>query len=230
MKKIGIIGGLSAESTIEYYKIIIKRYNEIKGGLSYPELIIDSLDLGKMTNFVSNNEWDKVLFELESSAHRLIKAGAEVLIMATNTPHIVFDKLEKQITTPILSIMNAIAEAIVKRKLKKVGLLGTRFTMQSDYYLKALQKYGIDVISPTLEDQKIIDDIIWEELVRHILTAESKQKYLAVIENLKNEGAEGIILGCTEIPLLIKQDDCDIPVFDTAYIHSIHVLEYALKE
>ncbi len=126
--------------------------------------------------------------------------------------------------------MEVTAKAIVKMKLRKVGLLGTRFTMQSDFYPKALKKLGIDVISPEPADQQVIDDIVWKELTYYVLKEESKQKYLAVIENLKNAGAEGVILGCTEIPLLISQEDCDIPVFDTSYIHSIFVLEYAMKE
>ena len=127
-------------------------------------------------------------------------------------------------------LMEATAKAIVKRKLRKVGLLGTRFTMQSDFYPKALKEFGIDVLSPEPADQQIIDDVIWKELTYHILNEESKQKYLAVIENLKNDGAEGVILGCTEIPLLISQEDCDIPVFDTTYIHSIYTMEYAMKK
>ncbi len=230
MKKIGLIGGLSAESTIEYYKIIVRTYNKLMDGISFPELVIDSLDLGKIGNYMSNNEWDKVLDELEKSAIRLVKADAEVIIIATNTPHKVYDKLVERIDVPILSIMEATAKAIVKMKLRKVGLLGTRFTMQSDFYPKVLKKFGIDVISPEPADQQVIDDVIWKELTYHVLKEESKQKYLAVIENLKNAGVEGVILGCTEIPLLISQENCDIPVFDTTYIHSIFVLEYAMKE
>ena len=126
--------------------------------------------------------------------------------------------------------MEATAEEIKRKNLKKVGLLGTRFTMQSDYYQKALKKFDIDVIVPIAEDQKIIDDIIWKELTYHIISEESKQKYLTVMDNLLKSGAEGIILGCTEIPLLIKQDDCDYPLFNTTYLHSIYTLNYAMKE
>jgi aspartate racemase len=230
MKKIGIIGGLSVESTLEYYKIIARRYNKIVGGAASPNLVIDSLDLQKVTDWFAKDEWDKVLEELVLSANNLIAAKAKVIILATNTPHIVFNELEKKITKPMISIMDAVAKEIKKQNLKKVGLIGTKFTMQADYYPKAFEKYGIEIITPNPEDQKIINEIIYKELTFHVLNETSREKYLEIIYRLNEMGAEGVILGCTEIPLLIKQEDCDIPVFDTATIHSLAVLEYALKD
>ncbi|MBN1329414.1 MAG: amino acid racemase [Candidatus Heimdallarchaeota archaeon] len=230
MKKIGIIGGLSAQSTIEYYRIIVEEFNKIKGGVSSPELIIDSLDLQKISDYMIKNEWDLILEKLVESAIRLIFGGAEIIILATNTPHKVFDKLAPRVAVPMISIMDATAESIIEKQLKKVALIGTRFTMQSTFYKTVLAKYNIEMIVPSEDDQKIIDEIIWSELTHHILSVGSKIKYLQVIERLKHEGAEGVILGCTEIPLLITQDDCDLPVFDTTYLHSMAVLKKSLEE
>jgi len=230
MKKIGIIGGLSAESTLEYYKTIVREYNKIVGGLASPNLVIDSLDLQKVTDWMEEDEWDKVLEELVSSANNLISAKVEVIILATNTPHIVFNELEKRVSKPMISIMDATAKEIKKQNLKKVGLIGSKFTMQADYYPKAFEKYDLETITPIPEDQKVINEIIYKELTFHILNETSREKYLEIIYRLNEMGAEGVILGCTEIPLLIKQTDCDIPVFDTATIHALSVLEYALKD
>ncbi|MCK5298412.1 MAG: amino acid racemase, partial [Candidatus Heimdallarchaeota archaeon] len=164
MKKIGIIGGLSVESTLEYYKIISRSYNKIVGGSSSPNLVIDSLDLQKLTDWFAADEWDKVLEELYLSATNLIAAKAEVIIMATNTPHIVFNELEAKVSKPMISIMDVVAKEIKKHNLKKVGLIGSKFTMQGDYYQKAFEKYGLEIITPTPEDQKIISRIIYKEL------------------------------------------------------------------
>ncbi|MCG3253256.1 MAG: amino acid racemase [Candidatus Heimdallarchaeota archaeon] len=230
MKKIGIIGGLSFESTLEYYKIIARSYNKIVGGAASPNLVIDSLDLQKVTDWFVNDEWDKVLEELVSSANNLIAAKAEVIILATNTPHIVFNKLEKKVSKPMISIMDATAREIKKQNLKKIGLIGTKFTMQGEYYPKAFEKFDLEIIAPSLEDQEIIHEIIYKELTFHVLNETSREKYLEIIYRLHEKGAEGVILGCTEIPLLIKQEDCKIPVFDTATIHALSVLRYAMND
>ncbi|MHA1435239.1 MAG: aspartate/glutamate racemase family protein [Candidatus Heimdallarchaeota archaeon] len=230
VKKIGIIGGLSPESTVEYYKIITRKYNEQKGKNAFPELTIESLDLQEFTDLMIANDLTKVLNFLLAAAESLMKSGAELIILATNTPHIVFNELAKKVKVPMLSIMEATGEAIKKQGLQKIGLIGTRFTMNSSYYQDALEKYDIEVITPTQEDKKIIDTIIYSELTYHILTDESRQRYLQVIERLQQKGAQGIILGCTEIPLLVKQEDCKIPVFDTTTIHALATLQRALKD
>ena len=230
MKKIGIIGGLSFESTLEYYKIIARSYNKIVGGAASPNLVIDSLDLQKVTDWFVNDEWDKVLEELVSSANNLIAAKAEVIILATNTPHIVFNKLEKKVSKPMISIMDATAREIKKQNLKKIGLIGTKFTMQGEYYPKAFEKYELEIVTPSPEDQKIINEIIYKELTFHVLNETSREKYLEIIYRLHEKDAEGVILGCTEIPLLIKQEDCKIPVFDTATIYALSVLRYAMND
>ncbi len=229
MKKIGIIGGLSAESSVEYYKILIKEYNRRVGGSSSPLLIIDSLDLSEVVGLMSQGNWDGVFNIIHQSAVNLEKAGAEVIIIATNTVHKVFDRVENEIETPMISILDVTAEAVKSLSLKKVGLLGTIFTMQLDFFQKVFQKYSLEIIVPNEEDQEYVNKVIFDELTFHILTHESKKGYLEVIERLKEEGAEGVILGCTEIPLLIQQEDCPIPVFDTTTIHALATLEYSLE-
>ncbi|MCE7740967.1 MAG: aspartate/glutamate racemase family protein [Candidatus Heimdallarchaeota archaeon] len=229
MKKIGIIGGLSAESSVEYYKILIKEYNRRVGGAASPLLIIDSLNLGEVVELMKKDNWDEVFRIIHQSATNLEKAGAEVIIIATNTIHKVFDRVESEITTPMISILDVTAEAAKSLNLKKVGLLGTIFTMQSDFYHKAFQKHNIEIIVPNPEDQEFVNKVIFDELTYHILTPESKAGYIEIIWRLRDEGAEGVILGCTEIPLLIQQDDCPIPVFDTTTLHALAALEYALK-
>ena len=229
MKKIGIIGGLSPESSVEYYKIIIEEYNKRVGGLSSPLLIIDSLNLGEVVGYMREDNWDEVYKIILQSALNLEKAGAEVIIIATNTIHKVFERVEKAIEIPLISIVEVTAKTAQSLDLRKVGLLGTKFTMQSDFYHKIFENYDMEIIVPSLEDQKYIDRVIFEELTYHIIKAESKAGYLEVIWRLRDEGAEGIILGCTEIPLLIQQEDSPLPVFDTTTLHAVAVLDYALK-
>ncbi|MBN1328103.1 MAG: amino acid racemase [Candidatus Heimdallarchaeota archaeon] len=230
MKKIGIIGGMSAYSTIDYYRIIIDEYKKIHPGAMAPELVIDSLNHGKMAKLIATNRWDKVLNELVHSAENLMKAKAEVLIIAANTPHILFDKFVKKVKVPMISIMEATGKAIQNKKLTKVGLIGTKNTMDADYYSKTLNKMGIEIIVPEEEDKRLIDEIIKKELILNILTEESKRKYIQIMDKLRNVGVEGIILGCTEIPMLIKEKDYSLPLFDTTYLHAKAVLDYVLKE
>jgi aspartate racemase len=230
MKKIGIVGGLSVESTLEYYKIIVKEYQKIKGDFSSPLIVIDSLNLKPVSELMAEDDWDSVFDILKNSFQNIVSAGAEVGLLATNTPHMVFDRLAESITIPLISIMEATAQAIRKQSLTKVGLLGTRFTMTKGFYQKALTAYDISVVVPDNSNRKIIDQIIWQELVLHKITRESKKKYLQIIAKLVNQGAQGIILGCTEIPLLIKQNDCSNPVFNTTNIHAKAILDYAMNK
>jgi len=230
MKKIGIIGGLSSESTIEYYRLLVRQYNKMKGGLSSPSIIIESMDLETLTNQMQAENYSEMLASLKQAAKNLVAGGAEVVIMATNTPHIVFEDLEKGVPVPMISIMEATAHKIIEKKIAKVGLLGTRFTMQTGYYHRALKKFNIEVIVPEPDDMKLIDKIIYEELVYHTITEESKNVYLEIIKKLQQDGAQGVILGCTEIPLLVKQEDSPIPVFDTTTNHALAVLNFALAD
>jgi aspartate racemase len=229
MRKIGIIGGLSAESTVEYYKILIDEYSKLKGGLASPLVIIDSLNLEEVRDLVDINKWDKVTQIILHSAKNLEKAGAEVIIIATNTIHKIFENIQENINTPMISIVDATAEAIKDQKLKTVGLLGTTYAIEAEFYQDSLKKHGLETIIPNQKDQEYVNDVIFDELVHHILKTESKEGYLEVIMKLQEMGAEGVILGCTEIPLLIKQEESPIPVFDTTTIHVLAALEFALN-
>ncbi|MHA1778401.1 MAG: aspartate/glutamate racemase family protein, partial [Candidatus Heimdallarchaeaceae archaeon] len=164
-----------------------------------------------------------------NSAKALEAAGAKIIVIATNTIHKIYDKLASSIETEIISIMDATAEKIKAAGITKVGLLGTKFTMQEDFYPKALARYGIEVLVPLEEEQEIINRIIWQELTHHVITEESRKSYMAIIQNLASRGAGGVILGCTEIPLLIQQKHSSIPVFDTTKIHALAALKEAMK-
>jgi len=229
MKKIGIVGGLSAESTIEYYKILIAEYNKRKGGMASPLLVIDSLNLEELVGLVSEDKWDEVFEIIFQSAKYLESAGAEVIIIATNTIHKIFDRMQKAIKTHMISILEVTAEAAKNLNLRKIGLLGTKFTMQGDFFQEVFERYNLEIIVPEQGDQEYVNDVIFKELTFNIINEKSKHGYIEVIKKLQEMGAEGVILGCTEIPLLIKEEDSPIPTFDTTTLHANAALEYAIK-
>jgi aspartate racemase len=228
-KKIGIIGGLSPESTVSYYLNITRKYVEQFGNYSYPEIIIYSVNLENYHVWRNENRWDKIEDDLVRVANQLKGSGADLGVIATNTMHKVFRGLQSKTILPFIHILEPTINAILKSGIKKVGLLGTKFTMSQQFYKEELISKGLICLVPGTEQQEIIHQIIEEELVRGILTAESKRKYLTVINDMVKRGAEGIILGCTEIPLLINQSDCEVPVFDTAILHSDAALELAVS-
>ncbi|NIQ07865.1 MAG: aspartate/glutamate racemase family protein [Candidatus Korarchaeota archaeon] len=230
MKKIGLVGGMSPESTIEYYKILVREYNKRKGGVSSPEVALESVNLQQISEWMECGAWDKIYKRILRSIENLSKIGAEVIIIASNTPHKIFNRLSHSVDVPMISIMDATAEAVTSAGLHKVALLGTKFTMQSDFYPKTFARYDLTLITPSQADQIYINQVIWEELVHHILRQESREGYLNVIERLRKKGAEGVVLGCTEISLLITQEDCPIPVFDTTKLHAMATLQFALHE
>ncbi|MFI5139497.1 MAG: aspartate/glutamate racemase family protein [Sphingobacteriales bacterium] len=227
-KKIGIIGGLSPESTVSYYLYITRKYVELFGNYSYPEIIIYSVNLENYHNWREENRWDKIALDLIATADKLKQAGADFGLIATNTMHKVFTEVQAQTALPLIHILKPTIDALKKAGIKKVGLLGTRFTMSETFYKNDLILNGLIPITSTDEQQKIIHQIIEQELVRGLLKEDSKRKYLAVIDYLIGKGAEGIILGCTEIPLLIQQNNCPVPVFDTAILHADASLQFAL--
>jgi aspartate racemase len=228
-KKIGIIGGLSPESTVTYYLHITRKYVEQFGDYSYPDIIIYSVNLENYHIWRGENRWDKIADDIISVSEKLKGAGADFCIIATNTMHKVFDDVVKKVNMPFIHILTPTIAEIQKAGINKVGLLGTKSTMVESFYKDKLLENGISTIVPTAKQQEIIHKIIVEELVRGEIKNDSKQIYLDVISNLKESGAEGIILGCTEIPLLISQSDCSIAVFDTAVLHANAALEYAIS-
>jgi len=229
-KRIGILGGLTPESTVPYYMHIIHRYEEMFHNHAYPEVVIFSVSFQKFDDWMAVEDWESMELALADGLHALNDAGADFAVIATNTMHNLFDKLDKRNIIPLLSLVDATAAEVSKAGIKKVGLIGTRFAMNKPYYRIGLAKYGIEAVVPDADDQAYISKIIFEELSYGVLKDESRKGYLAIMERLKEKGAQGIILGCTEIPLLIKQEHTKIPVFDTTRIHAEAALQWALKE
>jgi aspartate racemase len=229
MKIIGLIGGTTWISTLEYYRIINETVNEKLGDKHSASCILYSVDYEE--KIIKNcDNWNEISKLYISTAKILEKAGAQLIIICANTIHKISDAVENSINIPLIHIADATGEKIVEKNIKKVGLLGTKCTMSEDFYKKRLKdKYGIETIVPNNNDQEIIDYIICEELTFNIIKKSSKQKYLRIIKKLISNGADGIILGCTEIPLLIKISDIDIPVFDTTKIHAKKAVECSLK-
>lgn len=225
MKTIGILGGLGPESTISYYAYITRKYYEMRGDYDYPEIIIYSLQFSK---FIGRGY--EAADDVRAAIERLAAAGADFVVAACNSIHIVYDDVSKQVPIPWISIIDVTAERIEKDGLSKVGLLGTVFTMGKGFYRKGLARHGIEAITPDPEAQKKINEIIYGELVRNVVTDGSRQYVLGCAEALKREGAQGVVLACTELPFLIRQADVDMPVFDTAALHAQKALDLALEQ
>jgi len=229
-KKIGILGGMSPESTSEYYQYITRTYLQRYGDHGYPEILIYSVTFQPYVDWPKTGRWDLIAAGLGQAARRLQDAGADFVIIATNTMHMVVDEILSQIDIPVLSLLDVVADAVQAKAIRNVALLGTAFTMGNRFYHNVLEKRGIRVTTPGADDQLYINRIIYDELVNGELHAESRAGYLRVIEKLGAEGARGVILGCTEIPLLIKQADTPLPLFDTTLLHAEAALNYAIGE
>lgn len=217
-KRIGILGGMSPESTIEYYRFLTKK--------SFPEITICSVDFDKIMKLQNLGNKKEYIQELIKGIKVLEKAGADFAIIASNTPHIVFEEVQKQVKIPLISIVKAAAERAKKDSLKEVLLLGTKFTMSSDYYKKDFERLGVHIITPKKLEQELINKIIYEELIHGIIKQESKMKLLKLIQNYK---VGGVVLGCTELPLLIKPSDLNIKVINTLEVHATKALEFSLQ-
>jgi aspartate racemase len=228
-KKIGIIGGLSPESTVTYYEYIIRNYAERSGNSYYPEIIIYSVNFQRYIDWAKAGDWKELASNMIDAARSLERAGADFGLIATNTMHIVFDDVQDAVDIPFLHIIDATAEAIKKHHLSKIGLIGTKFTMSEPFYKDRLAANDIATIVPEADDQEVIDRVIFEELVRGLTTEESHRSFVGIIDKLKHVGAEGVILGCTEIPLLIGEKDCSLPLFDTTTLHAEKALQYAIS-
>lgn len=227
-KTIGILGGMSPESTQEYYKYITRTYTSRYGDHGYPEIIIYSVSFQSYIDWPKDGRWDLVAQGLAQAAQRLQAAGADFIIIATNTMHIVIDQVRALVGIPVLSLLDAVADAILTRGMSTVGLLGTRFTMENPFYQDALAPRGISLLVPDEEDRKLVNTIIYDELVAGQIRDESRGEFVAIIRRLAARGAEGVILGCTEIPLLVNEADAGLPLFDTTAIHAEAALKYAM--
>lgn len=229
MKAIGILGGMSPESTRHYYEHIIRKYFDRFNDYNYPEIIIYSVNFQKYVRWQNENNWSAAADDMIKVFGSLAKAGADFGIIATNTMHKVFDEVQKSSQIPILSIMDAAADRIVAAGKMKVGLLGTIFTMREQFYKTALERKGIDVVVPPEGDQVLINRVIFDELTRGLVTNESKAMFVQVVKGMAESGCEGVVLGCTEIPMVISEDDTEITLFNTTTIHAESALDYALK-
>jgi aspartate racemase len=228
-KRIGILGGLTPESTVPYYMHIVHRYEEMHHDHSYPEVVVFSVSFQRFEDWMEVEDWESMELELTKGLHALHDAGADFAVIATNTMHNLYEKLDRRNIIPLLSLVDATGAEVKKAGIKKVGLIGTKFAMNKPYYREGLAKYGIKVVVPDEKDQAYIGKVIFEELSYGILNDESRKGYLEIMDRLKAKGAQGVILGCTEIPLLIKQEHTKIPVFDTTTIHAEAALQFALK-
>jgi len=229
MKTIGLIGGMSWESSSEYYRIINETVRERLGGLHSAECIMYSADFEEIENLQHQGKWEELTKLMINFARKLEGAGADFIVICTNTMHKMAEEVENNTNIPLLHIADATAEKIIEKGLGKLGLLGTNFTMEEDFFKKRLEeKYNIQVIIPSQNDRRIIDSVIYNELCLGIIKQSSKEKYKEVINRLISDGAHGVILGCTEIPLLIGQGDVEIPLFDTTAIHAKSAVEFAL--
>jgi aspartate racemase len=230
MKIIGLIGGISWVSTADYYKLINQGINEKMGDLNFSECLLYSFNYADIKKNNENNDWDSTFNMLLKGCQFLQQGGAEAIILCANTMHLIADRLEEAIDVPIIHIATETAKEIQKQNLKKVGLLGTKFTMELDFFKDKLIAQGIEAIIPESENDKdFIHTTIFEELGKGLVTPETKKRYLEIANELIKRGAEGIILGCTEIPLVILPEDVDVPVFDTTLIHSKAAVEFQLS-
>ncbi|MFI5163834.1 MAG: aspartate/glutamate racemase family protein [Bacteroidia bacterium] len=229
MKTLGLIGGTSWVSTVDYYKLINQMTNERLGGLNAAKLFLYSINFEEFRQFGERNDWNGAGAFLSDIAKKLENAGAQAIVICANTPHIAAEMVQQHIKIPIIHIAEETAKEIAKQKIKKVALLGTRFTMEQDFFKKRLLNYGIETLIPTAEeDKEFVHTTIFSELGKGIFADETKKRYLEIIEKLRLKGAEGVILGCTEIPMLVKQSDCSITAFDTTLIHAKAAVDFAL--
>ena len=229
LKTIGLIGGMSWESTATYYKIINGTVKEKLGGLHSAKCILYSVDFQEIEECQANGNWEKSGEILGEAAYNLEKAGADFIVICTNTMHKVVNQIKEKISIPILHIAEMTAEKILEKGLKNIALLGTKYTMEQDFYKSKLIEKGINVIIPDKNDIETINEVIYDELCLGTINFNSKKKFLEIVDKLRSKGAEGIILGCTEIGLLIKNEDTDVPLFDTAIIHAEQAAMYSIK-
>lgn len=230
MKTIGLLGGMSWESSSVYYSLLNKMTQAEFGGSYSCPCILHSFDFQVIDNLQHQGKWPELGMTLAKAAKNLELSGAELIIICTNTMHLVANEIQNNIGIPVIHIVDTVASEIKNRGIKKVGLLGTKFTMEKSFFSDRLkEKHKINCITPSQKERDLIHGVIYTELIRGKIVDKSKAQFIEIIENLKNNGAEGIILGCTEIPLLVKQEDTSIPIFDTTSIHAAAAFNEAKK-
>ncbi|MBU2713975.1 aspartate/glutamate racemase family protein [Zooshikella harenae] len=230
MKTIGLLGGMSWESTATYYQLINEGVKHKLGGLHSAKIILYSVDFAPLERFQHDGDWSEIACMLAEKALCVKSAGADFLLICTNTMHKVAPYIEEKISIPLLHIADATAQSLITQGIKKVGLLGTAFTMEDDFYKGRLhEKHGLNVLVPKDYDRQIVHQVIYQELCQGKVTEASKEAFLRIIGDLQEQGAEGVILGCTEIGLLVNQSDTHVSLFDTTHIHADFAIETALS-
>ena len=230
MKTVGLIGGMSWESTASYYRIINQGIKARLGGLHSAKIVLNSVDFAEVEAMQQAGDWQLSAELLKSSARSLEAAGAQCIMICTNTMHKVADEVAATVSLPLIHVADTTARVLIAKGVTKVALLGTRFTMSEPFYKTRLEQRGVDVVVPTDDEQTVIHDIIYQQLCLGDIREDSKQQYLDIINSLQHQGAQSVVLGCTEIGLLISQQDTDIPLFDTAEIHANAAVEFALSD
>ncbi len=230
MRTIGLIGGMSWESSAEYYRIINQETNRRLGGVHSAQCLMWSADFDEIKRLQHEGEWGRLGEEMKAAALRLERGGANFIVLCTNTMHRLADAISSSVSIPLLHIADPTADKIRAAGIERIGLLGTAFTMEQDFYKGRLQeRHGLDVIVPDESDRRIVHEIIYKELVLGIVRPESRQAYREIIARLIARGAQGIILGCTEIMLLVSDEDSAVPLFDTTTIHAVAAVDFALR-
>lgn len=231
MKTIGLIGGMSWQSTTEYYQVINETVAKKLGGLHSAKIVLYSVDFAEIEEMQHQNKWEDATKLMIHAAQNIEKSGANLILICTNTMHLMADDIANSINIPLLHIIDAVANKINSLGFTNVGLLGTRFTMENNFYRgRLINKHKIGVVTPNKADRIRVHNIIYHELCLGEIKISSKEALKKIITRLGNKNAQGIILGCTELPLLIKQDDCSIPLLDTTRIHAEAAVDYALEK
>ena len=228
-KRIGILGGLTPESTVSYYEYIFRKYEELYGDLAYPEIVICDVGFQRFADWMREDDWDSIKDALVDGLNWLSAAGADFGKIATNSMHLLFEELEAESALPLISIVEATAEAIRKDGLSVVGLLGTRFTMEKPFYIEVFKRHSIQTVVPAKKDRGYINRVVFEELAKGKILAESRNQFLRIIDDLTGRGAQGIVLGCTEIPLLVTPESTEVKLFNTVVIHADKALKHAIS-
>ena len=230
MKTIGLIGGMSWESSVEYYRVINETARERLGGLHSAQCLMYSVDFAEIEAMQSEGRWEDAAQAMIDAAQRLQRGGADFIVLCTNTMHKLADAMQRSMSVPLLHIADATAEQIKAQGLTTIGLLGTRFTMEEDFYRgRLIERYGLQVLIPPMHEREVVHRVIYDELCLGQIRAPSKAHYVTIMQHLVERGAQGIILGCTEIGLLVNQADCAVPLFDTTRIHAVAAVDWALR-
>lgn len=229
MKIIGLVGGTSWISSLDYYRLFNEITNQRLGGNEAAKIVLYSVNYGEIVTYTHQGNWDAIAAIIADAAQKVERAGADCILLGANTMHHVAEKVQQSVKVPLLHIADVVGKAITEKQLKKVALLGTKYTMLFDFYTRKLADYGIETIIPDAEGVDFVNNAIYNELGKGKFLPETKQRFLQLIDKLAGQGAEGVILGCTEIPMLVKQEDTLVPVFDTTMLHATAAVDFALQ-